>query len=116
MSPIQIIKQTISRDALRQLAKERYGDMVKAVVDVRHRMMAVGPEMHADAEDLLLSQGSRQADLWGINLYPDRPIEEWVEFDSMINIRPAQGNRSRSVEDKNTQSEILQVVSGLVQL
>ena len=69
-------------------------------------ILAVGGELHADEEALLLDQGSNQADLWGINIYVDQPRESWVEFDSMINIRPSQGNRSRSVEDKATKEKL----------
>ena len=81
------------------MAREQFGDMVKAVVDVEQGIMAIGGELHADEEAVLLDQGSRQADLWGINLYPDAAAVRALEFDSMINVRPAQGNRSRSVED-----------------
>ena len=72
-------------------------------------------ELHADEESVLLERGSRQSGLWGINLYPDAyPGEDWVEFDSMINSRPGQGNRSRSVDDPHTQEEIRAVVARLV--
>ena len=71
----------------------------KAVVDVQGGVMAMGAELHADEEALLLEQGAGQADLWGINLYPDRANDELIEFDSMINVRPSQGNRSRGVDD-----------------
>ena len=62
--------------------------------------MALGGELHADEEATLLEQGARQADLWGINIYPDLPADERIEYDSMINVRPAQGNRSRLVDDR----------------
>jgi len=87
---------------------------VKAVVDVRRELMALGGELHADEEALLIDDGSQQADLWGINIYPDRSPGERVEFDSMINVRPAQGNRSRSIEDPGMQSRIQEIVSRLV--
>lgn len=71
-------------------------------------------ELHADEKALLLQHGARQADLWGINLYPDRPTQELIEFDSMINVRPAQGNRSRGVEDAAVQRQIQDIVRRLV--
>ena len=111
---MKIINQQVSKDELAVLAKERFGDMVKAVVDVRQGIMAVGGELHADAEQKLLEQGSQQTDLWGINIYPQQPRNEWIEFDSMINVRPAQGNRSRSVEDPGVQKKIIAVVDRLV--
>ena len=76
-----------------------FGDLVKAVVDLKRGIMLVDAELQADQEAELLTEGSAQSDLWGINLYPDLPEADWIEFDSMINVRPAQGNRSR---DRNT--------------
>jgi hypothetical protein len=112
--PIQLVTEPFSREALRRLAREQFGDFVKAVVDVRRGLMAIGGELHADEEALLLDQGSEQGDLWGINIYPDRPGHEGVEFDSMINVRPAQGNRSRGVEDAGLRRRIEAVVARLV--
>ena len=84
---------------------------IKGVVDVKRELIAVDSPMHYDCEQLLLSDGSVQTDLWGINLYLDEDdLGDLVEFDSMINIRPAQGNRSRSVEDPEIQKQIKTVV------
>ena len=112
--PIQIVREPLTLDEVRSLAREQFGEMVKAVVDVEQGIMAMGGELHADEEAVLLDQGSRQSDLWGINLYPDAAEAERVEFDSMINVRPAQGNRSRSVEDAARRERILAIVSRLV--
>ena len=76
--------------------------------------MAVDAELHADQESLLLQKGSKQQNLWGINLYPDLEGEDFVEFDSMINLRPAQNNRSRGVEDPELQIKIISIVNKLV--
>ena len=110
--PLFIIDHTLSITALTELAKERFGDLVKAVVDVENGAMAIGSELHVDAEQLLLQKGSRQQDLWGINLYPDAfgDMERFVEFDSMINLRPGQGNRSRGVENPEVRSKIIEIV------
>jgi hypothetical protein len=114
MSPLRIVTQTITNEEVRRLAEERFGDMVKAVVDIERGVIAIGGELHADGEALLLENGSDQSNLWGINLYPDRPREEWIEFDSMINIRPSQGNRSRSIEDTTVQKKITEIVQRIV--
>lgn len=111
---IRLITQPIARAELKAIAEERFGDMIKAVVDVEKKMMAVGAEMHADEESFLLEQGSSQTNLWGINLYPDAAGDSFLEFDSMINIRPRQNNRSRSVESQETREQILTVVKNLV--
>jgi len=76
--------------------------------------MAVDGELHADEEELLLTHGSMQASLWGINLYPDAGTADWIEFDSMINLRPSQGNRSRGVEDPGVRQRIVEIISRLV--
>lgn len=112
--PMKIIAEAITKNELAELAKERFGDMVKAVVDIARGIAAVGGELHADEEALLLENGSQQKDLWGINIYPDKSGDEWMEFDSMINIRPSQGNRSRNVEDAAIRTKIIEVVNKLV--
>lgn len=96
------------------MAEAGFGDMVKAVVDLEKQVMLVDAEMHADLEAGLLEEGSAQRHLWGINLYPDLPEEEWVEFDSLINLRPSRGNCSRGVDDGATRAAILALVGRLV--
>ena len=112
--PIRIVDAPITLDDVRRAAAEEFGDFVKAVVDVARGVMAIGGELHADEEALLLQEGARQADLWGVNLYPDRASDDLVEFDSMINVRPSQGNRSRGVEDPTVQRQIQDIVRRLV--
>lgn len=102
---------------LRIMAESFFGDMVKGVVDLRLGLLVLDAELHADQEVFLLEQGSNQEDLWGINLYPDLfGTDDFVEFDSMINIRPSQGNRSRSVEDADVREAILKLVASKVTL
>ena len=112
---IRLITEPTSVDDFKKIAEERFGDMVKAVVDIEKEIMAVGGEMHADEESFLLDNESAQENLWGINLYPDDFNKtNFVEFDSMINIRPRQGNRSRGVDNIETQKRILEIVGKLV--
>ena len=111
---IQIVSAAISLGDLRRLAEGQFGEFVKAVVDVSRGIMAVGGELHADEEAVLIQGGARQADLWGINLYPDLPMPDFIEFDSMINVRPSQGNRSRGIEDVAVRRQIEDVVARLV--
>jgi hypothetical protein len=99
---------------LQEMAAATFGDMVKAVVDVGQGIMAVDAELHADEEALLIEKGSDQNDLWGINLYPELEGEDFVEFDSMINLRPSCGNRSRGVEDTAIRDRIRNIVNRLV--
>jgi len=104
----------ISMDEIRRMATARFGDLVKAVVDLERRVMIVDAELHADEEAEFLAGGSRQRDLWGINLYPDLAESEWLEFDSMINLRPSFGNRSRGVDDDATRDRIAALVIELL--
>ncbi len=107
---MKIITDSISISALKEMAGHFFGDMVKGVVDVNRELVAVDAELHADLEALLLEDGSKQSDLWGINLYPGLSGDQFIEFDSMINLRPSQDNRSRGVEDEDIQKQILAVV------
>ncbi len=108
---MEIIRDRLAFDELQSMAESLFGDMVKGVVDVERQLLAVDAELHSDLEALLLGDGSKQRELWGINLYPDLSGEEWVEFDSMINVRPSQGNRSRDVEDEVIRATILRIVT-----
>ncbi|MFA6305969.1 MAG: DUF5674 family protein [Candidatus Gracilibacteria bacterium] len=113
---MKFIDSKISKKELAEIAKERFGDMVKAVVDVELKVMVVGGELHADEEAILLERGSIQENLWGINIYTDKPDNERIEFDSMINIRPRQNNRSRDVLDPAIREKITIIVNNLVEL
>jgi len=107
-------KNALSLAELREMAAAKFGDLVKVVVDVKRGCMAVDAELHADEEALLLEGGSERPDLWGINLYPDLEGDDFIEFDSMINLRPSRGNRSRGVEDPAIQARIRTIVARLV--
>jgi Protein of unknown function (DUF5674) len=96
---ILILEQRIDSETLRRLVEGGFGDMVKFVADVRRGVIAIGGELHADAEQRLLDAGSRQEDLWGANYYPGRGQEGCVEFTSLINISPARGNRGMEITD-----------------
>ena len=114
MNEIVLVKEPVKVNILSEIISSTGGDLVKAVIDIRLNIMAIDGEMHSDEEQFLLGQGSNQDDLWGINIYPKMPRNEWIEFDSMINIRPRQNNRSRSVEDLELQKKIIQVVNDLI--
>ena len=96
-----LIDKPISRQQLKDAAEQLFGDMVKAVIDAEKGVMAIGGELHADEEAFLLARDSKQENLWGINLYPERDFTEMTEFDSMINIRPRQNNQSRGRRGSN---------------
>ena len=99
MEDIVVVDRRIEAGELARLVERFFGGMVKLVADVRRGVIAVGGELHADAEQVLLASGSRQVDLWGANYYPGRGRDGCLEFTALINIRPAQGNRSMEIED-----------------
>lgn len=111
---IKIIKDSIKKIELADMARNQFGDLVKAVVDIEKEIMAVGGELHADEEIFLIEKGSEGKNLWGINIYPDKSKNEWIEFDSMINIRPSLGNRSRSVENLTLREKIKTIINKLI--
>lgn len=92
-----------------------FGSLVKAVVDIEKEIMVVDADLHADQEQMLLENGSQQEHLWGINIYPNKIDEPgWIVFDSMINLRPSFGNKSRSVENLEIQQKIRTIIGKLV--
>ena len=107
---MRIVSEIISTEDLKKLAAELFGDMVKGVVDIEKGLLALDAEMHSDLEAALLKDGSTLKNLWGINLYPELAGEDFIEYDSLINIRPGQGNRGRIVEDKEIRNKIRELV------
>lgn len=111
---VKTIINTISLFELKKMAKNMFGNLVKAVVDIEKQIMIVDASLHADQEEWLLKNGSKQKNLWGINIYPDLPKDQRIEFDSMINLRPSDGNRSRGVDNSKIQQKIIKVVNKLI--
>lgn len=109
------VVDTITVAELKKLSETMYEAIVKADVDVTKRIVILDMGMHVDGEAYLLEQGSQQKDIWGINLHPDKfGTDEFVEFESMINLKPSQGNRSRSVDDEATREEIINIIARVV--
>lgn len=111
---MKLVDKPIATSLLKKMAKERFGNLVKAVVNIEKQIMVVDAELHADEEALLLEKGSKQENLWGINLYPDKKGDDFIEFDSMINVRPSTGNLSRGIKDKKIKEKIKKIVGKLV--
>lgn len=106
-----ILDKPITREELVRLAENFYGDMIKGIVDVDQELLALDAELHSDIEGLLLKEGSQLEALWGINLYPEADDEDFLEFDTLINIRPRLGNRSRDVENEEIREIIRSIVN-----
>jgi len=103
---MKIIEEPLTMNELKAIAANTFGDMVKAVADVDKGLLCIDAELHSDMEIFLIEQGSLQENLWGFNIYPDLEKDECIEFDSLINIRPWQNNRSRDIEDEGIRKKI----------
>ena len=108
---MKIITQSITLNEIKAMATATFGNLLKAVVDVDRDVIAVDAELHSDLEALLLDDGSKQKNLWGINLYPEMQGDGFIEFDSLINMRPSQGNRSRGIENEGMRKKIIAIVA-----
>jgi len=108
---VKILDKEITIDELRSIAEIGFGEMVKAVVDVDLGIVAIDAELHSDLEAYCIERESKQKSLWGINYYPEMEGEDFIEYDSMINIRPTQGNKSRTVEDETIRKKIIDITN-----
>lgn len=112
---MKLVETDITNEELKKMSEKMFDGLVKAVVDIEKEVMVVDAEMHADQEDYLLNSGSKQDNLWGINFYPaEYGTDNWLEFDSMINLRPSQNNRSRGIENEDIRNKVIAVVEKLV--
>ncbi len=112
---MKVVKDKIEITELRDMAKKMHGELVKAMVDIEKGIMAVDAPMHSDLLELLIQEeNSEPRNLWGVNIHPDKAGEDFIEFDSMMNLKPALGNKTRSVENPETREKILSIVSGII--
>lgn len=112
---VEIIKEKIGQDELKKIARAGFGEMIKVVVDVERKILALGGELHADGEAVLIADGSRPENLWGANIYLGKPKEERIEFSALINIRPSVNNRSMEIQKPETKEKIKEVIDKLIE-
>jgi hypothetical protein len=113
--PLLIPTERLKASDLEQFRNAPFDKMIKFVVDIRLRRIALGGEMHADAEEALLRAGSAQPDVWGGNIWPwEHPPR--VEYISLINIRPAADNRGMDILREDVRSDVAAVVAEWVDL
>ena len=110
---MKIVTKKITLKEIEEMAKNMFGNVVKAVIDIDKKIMVVDGELHADEEAILIKNGSEQKNLWGINIYPELK-EDYIEFDSMINIRPSMNNKTRGIDDKSIKKLIIKIVESLI--
>lgn len=111
---IVLLTEPVETSVLKELVARFFEDMAKYVVDVERGVIALGGELHADAEALLLESGSRQPDLWGANYYPDSDPDDCIEYTSLINIRPSQDNPSMEVQDETVRARMRDITFRLI--
>lgn len=111
---IKIITKPITKKEALKIGREFYKEMVKGVVDIEKRIIALGGEYHMDANVILTNAGSSQNSIWGFNIYPDREGDDWIEYTALINIRPRDKNRSMTVEDKNIRRIMKEIIKELI--
>lgn len=111
---IPVIREPVSEETLNALAQSWHGTLVKGVADVGRDIMALGGDWHMDANNVLIADGSRQEDLWGFNIYPKERSDSALEYISLINIRPVQGNKAMELADEVLREKIKEIVSKLV--
>lgn len=115
MNQIKVMTDKVNLEFAKSIIDKMFGDMVKADVDVAKKLVIVDMPMHYDGEQELLENGSKQKDIWGVNLHPaDYGTDDFIEFDSMINIRPGQGNASRDVLDERVRQRIIEIINEVV--
>ena len=112
---IEIIRKRISFQKLKEIAKDNYDHMIKGVIDVYLEIIALGGELHADAETILLQEGSEQQNIWGFNIYPDKSNDERIEYTSFINIRPSQNNLSLEIQSAELKTQIRKIIDSLIE-
>ena len=111
---IKIVEEHISLDELQEIATEFYGTMVKGVVDIEKGIVAFGGEYHMDSNIMILEQGSKQGDVWGFNIYPDTSRDSWIEYVSLINIRPLANNRDMEVQDPQIRAKMKEIIDSKI--
>ncbi|MCX7759080.1 MAG: DUF5674 family protein [bacterium] len=112
MNNIILVHEPIEITKLKELAEHSFSKLVKAVIDIEKEIMVIGGELHADEEELLLKNNSKQDNLWGINIYPSETKDNRIEFDSIINIRYY--NKSRYIENPEIREKIIKIVNKLI--
>ena len=113
---MKVIKNKIQINELKKMAEEMFGNLVKVVVDVEKEIMVANGELHSDEQELLIEKGSKPENLWGINIYLEAEAENWIEFDSVINLKPHLGNRTRGVDNPEIKEKIIKIVNKLISL
>ncbi len=108
---ILVIRKKATKEELKKMAEDFGGHYIKVVVDIERKILAGGGERHVDAEQMLLEDGSKQDDLWGGGIDTKTKV---TDYNSMINVRPSQENRSRDILSLDIQKQFDKIVNELL--
>ena len=111
---ISVIHEPITFTELEEFAKAYHRTLVKGVADVERGIIALGGEWHMDANTVLIADGSQQKNLWGFNVYLKQKSDQAIEYISLINIRPAQGNKTMELMDEGLRQSVRTIVGRLI--
>lgn len=111
---MKIISTPIKKEEILNKYNHFFKKMVKAVVDVENKIIAVDAELHADLEEMLIENGSGQNSLWGINLYLENEKDDWLAYTALINIRPALGNNGMEIKNETIKKKVAEIVYQLI--
>ncbi len=84
---------------------------IKVAVDIEKGILAGGGQKHAFCEAALLEDGSRQRDIWGADW---TPFDQSIAYESIINIRPSQNNRSMLIQDPAIRERVKKITQELI--
>ncbi len=107
---IYLLRERATKEQINEML-DTLNSYIKLAVDIEKGILAGGGELHADCEAILLENGSRQIDIWGADWYP---LTQEVGYESLINIRPRQNNRSMEIQDPVIRTRVAQIVEQLL--
>jgi hypothetical protein len=107
---IHIIRTRATKEQVDEML-EAHGFYIKLAVDIERSILAGGGELHADCEAVLLEDGSTQENIWGASW---NPLTQEVFYESLINIRPRQNNRSMEILNPAIREQLAQVTQELL--
>ena len=113
---IKILDKKISINEVKKLADIWYGTMIKGAVDIEGGRVALGGDYHIEDSELLTSTGSKFEDIWGFNIRFEENLDGVLEFDSMVNIKPNFGNRSRNIGNEEIIKKATEIILRFINL
>ena len=113
---IKILDKKINIDEVKKLADIWYGTMIKGAVDIEGERVALGGDYHIEDSELLTSIGSKFEDVWGFNIRFEENPNGVLEFDSMVNIKPDFGNRSRNINNEEVVKKATEIILRFIDL